>query len=231
MQDSQQKAVVQNVLAFVLDATLRLLHPFVPFITEGIFEKLNEIVPQRSLKGLAQLRQADALIIADWPKGLNKFIEPTIEEEILIVQKVISVIREVRNKYTVPPHEMLFVWAKPQKQHVHIMERNADLIKQLAGVGEFKAGITIVKPPNAAVVIADATEVYVHNVINVEAERARLEKRKNEILAGVKSNEVKIANENFISRAKPEVVKQTKQRLAELSEQLNAIEKNLAELK
>ena len=126
---------------------------------------------------------------------------------------------------------MLFVWAKPLKQHIDIMTRNADLIKQLAGVGEFKAGIAIEKPPKAAVAIADATEIYVHNVINIEAERTRLEKQKNEILVGVKANETKLANENFISRAKPEVVQQTKDRLNEFKQRLEAIEKNLAELK
>jgi valyl-tRNA synthetase len=58
MQDEQQKAIAQNVLAFVLDQILRLLHPFVPFITEGIFQKLNDIAPHRRLKGLAEAEGA-----------------------------------------------------------------------------------------------------------------------------------------------------------------------------
>jgi valyl-tRNA synthetase len=55
MQDSEQKPIAQNVLAFVLDQTLRLLHPFVPFISEGIFQKLNEVAPARTLNGLTQV--------------------------------------------------------------------------------------------------------------------------------------------------------------------------------
>ncbi|MGD9110353.1 MAG: valine--tRNA ligase, partial [Phycisphaerales bacterium] len=55
IQDEQQKSIAQNVLAFVLDQILRLLHPFIPFITEGIFQKLNELAPQRKLKDLIEI--------------------------------------------------------------------------------------------------------------------------------------------------------------------------------
>ena len=57
MQDREQRPIAQNVLAFVLDQILRLLHPFVPFITEGIFQKLNEVAPVRKLEGLAQSKR------------------------------------------------------------------------------------------------------------------------------------------------------------------------------
>ena len=53
MRDERSKGVAQNVLAFVLDQTLRLLHPFIPFITEGIYQKLNELAPVRELRGIA----------------------------------------------------------------------------------------------------------------------------------------------------------------------------------
>ena len=75
MQDSEQKPIAQNVLAFVLDQTLRLLHPFVPFISEGIFQKLNELAPARILNGLTQAEQAEALVIARWPHSLDNFLD------------------------------------------------------------------------------------------------------------------------------------------------------------
>ena len=79
--------------------------------------------------------------------------------------------------------------------------------------------------------MVEQIQVFVEGLIDTEAELKRLEKQKEEKLAAVKSNEAKLANENFVKRAKPEVVEQTKQRLAELKEQLAAIEKNLSELK
>jgi valyl-tRNA synthetase len=231
IKDAGQKDAPQNVLAFVLDMTLRLLHPFVPFITEGIFQKLNEIAPKRGLKGLIEFKTTDALIIADWPKNLDDFIEEKIESEIGIVQEVVRAIREIRNKYTVPPGKKLTASANAPLKIAKILKNNADLICNRAGLDKFNASPKEVKPQNAATAVVEQIQVFVQGLIDTEAEIKRLEKQKEEKLTAVKTNEAKLANENFIKRAKPEVVEQTKLRLAELNEQLAAVEKNLAELK
>jgi valyl-tRNA synthetase len=231
IKDAAQKDVPQNVLAFVLDMTLRLLHPFVPFITEGIFQKLNEIAPQRGLKGLIEFKTTDALIIADWPKELDKFIEEKIESEIGIVQEVVRAIREIRNKYTVPPGKKLSTCATAPEKIAKILNSNGDLICDRAGLDKFNASPKEIKPENAAAAVVEQIQVFVEGLIDAEAERKRLEKQREEILAGVKSNEAKLANENFISRAKPEIVQKTKERLAELTKQLEAIEENIRQLK
>ncbi len=230
MQDEKQKSIAQNVLAFVLDQTLRLLHPFVPFITEGIFQKLNEITPVRQLKGLAEAKKSKALVVAQWPVKFDYLIDEDVEKQITLIQSVIRAIRDVRNKYNKPPSEMLFVSAKLRQEHVEVLKGNTELILQLAGAKEFKAGTTVVKPPNAAVAITDAIEVYVHDVINMQTERKKLEKQKDEIEKAKKAVEAKLNNENFVTKAKPQVVAQTRDRLAELAEQLKTVEKHLSEL-
>jgi valyl-tRNA synthetase len=230
MQDEQQKSIAQNVLAFVLDQTLRLLHPFVPFITEGIFQKLNEIIPVRQLNGLAKAKKSEALVVAEWPEKLSSLVDIDAEKQITLIQSVIRAIRDVRSKYNKPPGEMLCVSAKLRREDVEILSRNAELIRHLAGVKEFKAGITVVKPPNAAVAIADATEVYVHDVIDTQTERRKLEKQKDEIEKAKKTIEAKLNNENFVAKAKPQVVTQARDKLAELTEQLKTVEKHLSEL-
>jgi len=73
-------------------------------------------------------------------------------------------------------------------------------------------------------------QIYVHNVIDPEAERARLEKQKEQLERAKNAVEAKLANENFVTKAKPEVVAQARDRLTELSEQLNTVEKHLSEL-
>ncbi|MFZ0033650.1 MAG: valine--tRNA ligase [Sedimentisphaerales bacterium] len=230
MQDEYQKPIAQNVLAFVLDQTLRLLHPFVPFITEGIFQKLNEIAPIRQLKGLAEAKKSEALVIARWPEKLDSLVDIDTEKQITLIQSVIRAIRDIRSKYNKPPSEMLFVSAKLRREDVEILSRNAELIRHPAGVKEFKAGITVVKPPNAAVAIADATEIYVHDVIDTQTERRKLEKQKDEIEKAKKTVEARLNNENFVAKAKPQVVTQTRDKLAELTEQLKLLEKHISEL-
>jgi len=98
MNDAEQRPIAQNVLAFVLDQVLRLLHPFVPFITEGIFQKLNEVAPVRKLNGLAESGQGGVLAVAQWPSSLDGFVNEDIERRISEVQNVIRQIRNIRSK-------------------------------------------------------------------------------------------------------------------------------------
>jgi len=230
MQDEQKRPIAQNVLAFVLDQTLRLLHPFVPFITEGIFQKLNEIAPLRRLEGLIDAKNAGALVVAEWPQKVDSLRDPDAEKQIEIIQTVIRTIRDIRSNRNIPPKELLVVSVKSQQEIAGILNRNAGLISELAGVKEFQAGTDIVKPVNAAVSIADVTEVYVHDAIDPEAEQRRFEKQKQQIEKAKESVEAKLANENFVTKAKPEVVAQAKAKLAQLIEQLETVEKHLSEL-
>jgi valyl-tRNA synthetase len=129
------------------------------------------------------------------------------------------------------PNKKLTASANTSAKLSKILNDNADLICDRAGLDKFFASPTEVKPQTAAAAIVEQIQVFVHDIIETGAELKRLEKQRDEILAGVKSNQAKLSNENFVKRAKPEVVEQTKQRLAELNEQLAAVEKNLAELK
>ncbi len=108
MRDEQSKATAQNVLAFVLDRTLRLLHPFVPFITEGIYQNLNEMAPVRGLQGLVAGRSGGgAHGRPTGPRSSDNMKAPEIEEQIRLVQEVVRAIRDIRNKYNLAPSAKL----------------------------------------------------------------------------------------------------------------------------
>ena len=236
MKDEEQRATAQNVLAFVLDQTLRLLHPFAPFITEGIFQKLNEITPTRELKGLAEAKEANALIVAEWPEEF-RFVENEEYNQgapITLIQKVIRNVRNIRNKHNVPPSRKLTVsvnvTAAGSETIIGSFNKHKELICLLADLDKFIAGVGIEKPKSAAVAIAEDMQVYVHNAIDPEAECARLEKQKQRIENAIGPIQAKLNNENFINRAKPEVVAQARGKLKELLEQLETVEKHLLEL-
>ncbi|TFG50443.1 MAG: valine--tRNA ligase, partial [Candidatus Brocadiia bacterium] len=95
---------------------------------------------------------------------------------------------------------------------------------------DFTAGADLQKPANAATSIVDDIQVYVHDVIDPQAERQRLEKQKEQIESGLKPLQAKLGNENFVSRAKPEVVEQAREKLTQLQEQLETVDRHLAEL-
>jgi valyl-tRNA synthetase len=231
MRDESQRPIAQNVLAFVLDQTLRLLHPFVPYITEGIFQNLNEVCPVRKLKGLVEATHSDAAVVAQWPANLDQFEDPDIEEQISMVQTVIRAIREIRNQYNVPPRKELVASAKASQAICEVLLANKPLILQLATLTDFAALPDLPKPRSAAAAIANEVEVYVHDVIDVAAETERLEKQKVQVLGFIKPIEAKLSNAGFLAKARPEVVKQSKDKLDELKEQLATIEKHMADLK
>jgi valyl-tRNA synthetase len=230
VRDDATKGVAQNVLAFVLDQTLRLLHPFIPFITEGIYQNLKELAPVRELRGLAAGDNAEALTIAPWPQSLESLRDPVAEAQIQVVQDVVRAIRDLRSKYNLAPSVKLKASAAAPQIVAEVLEAGGSLVCQLAGLDTFRAAEGLAKPNNAATAIVEDTHVYVHDVIDPEAERARLTKQKQEIEQAKKGVESKLANENFVARAKPEVVAQAREKLQQLQEQLQAVEKHLSEL-
>ncbi|MBP8605024.1 MAG: valine--tRNA ligase [Phycisphaerae bacterium] len=230
MQNPEQKPVAQNVLAFVLDQILRLLHPFIPFITEGIFQNLNSIAPQRGLKGLMSLKPAQSIMIAQWPEYTAEWVDSISERKIETVQNIVRAIRDIRSRYTIAPSKPLDCSAAAPMEVCQVLNDNRSLVQQLANVGQFQAQPDFKKPNNAAAAIVEEVQLFVHNVVDPEAERQRLQKQKEFVEKGIKPLAAKLANENFVARAAPEVVQQARQKLRELTEQLEAIERHLAEL-
>ena len=162
---------------------------------------------------------------------MNGMRSSVIEQQISVVQDTIRAIRDIRSKYNKPPSEVLKVSARAGEESVNILKTNAELINQLAQVELLEASNDITKPANAAVTIAaESIELYVHDVIDPDAERVRLQKQKDQLVKAKNGVEAKLGNENFINKAKPEVVAQAMARLGELTEQLDAVEKHLSEL-
>jgi valyl-tRNA synthetase len=230
MKNDSQKPNAQNVLAFVLDQILRLLHPFVPFITEGIFQKLNEVAPIRQLRGVTEAKNSEALVIAEWPKSLDSLRDGDAENQIAIVQSPIRTIRDIKSKYNIAPTTTPTTSANASVQVASVLNDNSHLIRQMAGVKVFMAGADIEKPKNAATAIVNDIQIYVHDCVDPQAERHRLEKQKQKLQRAKKAQEAKLANENFLQKAKPQVVAQAKDRLSQLSKELETVEKHLAEL-
>ncbi|MHC5084321.1 MAG: hypothetical protein ACYSOV_01825, partial [Planctomycetota bacterium] len=111
-----------------------------------------------------------------------------------------------------------------------MLNSNAALIQKQAFVESLIVETEVEIPDNAAAILIDEVQIYVHDAVDKEAERKRLEKQKEFVEKGIKPLAGKLSNENFTSRAKPEVVAQSRQKLTELTDQLAAIEKLLAEL-
>ena len=146
------------------------------------------------------------------------------------VQEVIRLVRDVRTRYQVGPRAGLAVSIKAAGAMGEVLSGQAELIRAMAYLDELVVGADVAKPDDAAVAVAEGFEVYVHGVIDADAERERLVKQREKLQAGLKGLQAKLGNEDFVARAKPEVVARERERLGQLQEQLATVEANLASL-
>jgi len=227
MRDDQKRGSAQQVLAFVLDAALRLFHPFMPFISEGIYQTLRQTCPNRDLEGVGRLGDSEHLISAAWPVLPEALVNRAAEEQMSLVQNTIRAIRDIRTRYKIAPRQPLAVSVKTHPQQANLLLSREAMIRNLANLERFAAGPDCEKPANAAVAVGADMEIYVHDVIDEQAERERLLKQKEEVSRNIQSVAGKLKNENFITRANPEVVQRERDRLQQLQEQLDMIQSNL----
>ena len=231
MKDEIQKATFQNVLAFVLDKTLRLLHPFMPFITEGIFESLDEYVEVRGLNALIEGEKEANLINAKWPgKELEQFRNPDVEQQISEIQIIVKSIREVRSQHNVAPGAKIEAGIAAGQSYIELYESCRQQIMSLAGLSSLEIAKSIERQKSTATTIIGEIEVFVHGVIDSEAEKNRLEKQKAEVEKAAKGIEGRLANESYVKNAPEAIVMDSRNKLAELREQIVAIEKLIENL-
>ncbi len=219
------KAAAQDTLARVLDAALRMLHPFVPFITEEIWQKLKAL-------GRPEL-DAPALMRAAWPQPDPEWDAPEAEETMSRLQDIVRAVRNIRNKFRVADRRPLAVIVcAPDQAALDELTPHREFLTRMAFLESLEIAVDAAKPERSAAEVVGSLQVFapLADVIDLDAERKRLEQRiaKAEAqLAGVTRN---LANQSFVEKAPAEVVERERQRLDELTAQIDMWKQNLADL-
>jgi valyl-tRNA synthetase len=230
MQDAQAAPVARQVLATAMDQILRLLHPFVPFITEAAWAKLNELAPQRGIREPLPMPESGLCIHAPWPGAHESWRDETLDDRFDFVRDVVRAIRDVRNKYNVPPSKRLDARIRAAGAAADTLKPCEHLIRHMAGLDSLELAAQVERPGDAASAVVRDVDVYVCGVVDVEQEKGRLTKQRNQLAGQIAGTQKKLANENFINKAKPEVVDRERQRLTDLKNQLEALDANLRAL-
>ncbi|KPJ72374.1 MAG: hypothetical protein AMS14_07910, partial [Planctomycetes bacterium DG_20] len=231
--EAGERGTAQRVLAFVLDRALRLMHPFVPFITEAAWEGLNATVADRSLAGLADAPPSDRLIVAAWPAACDALLDDGAEREFDLRRDLIDGVRRARAESGQSASEVPAYFPEPGGKE-DLIAVTFDDYGRLAGVTEVHIG----ESPAGGQVCAShyvaslGSSVYVPMPQEkVEQERQRIAKEiedKKRMLAGA---EKKLANPNFTRRAPAEVVERQRALAEEARAAIDALEKRAAELR
>jgi valyl-tRNA synthetase len=228
--DDRQADAARQILACCLDQTLRLLHPFVPFITERLWRQLNEVAPERGLPGRIDCPSSAALVTASFPPtdGWPALVDPALTEAFEHLQEVTRGVRDVRMRHNVSPRELLNVTVKPAPESVEPMRRAAHIVKKLARIGELTVDAEAVRPPNAASVVVGSVQIFVLDCVDEGAEAERIRKEVGEVDKLIAGKEKKLSNAGFVDRAPSEVVQRERERLAELHSRRKNLSDTLA---
>jgi len=219
----------QQTLAACLDAALRLMHPAMPFITERLWDALNGKRPDRSVPGLT-LPSHDLLCTAAWPRPDAELVDDDTEAEWELLQRVVTAIREVRAAHNVPPKQKVKVSSKvPSEMARHTMTRRR-FAETLGGYEGHEFGPNIEPPPGAASAVVGDITLYVHDLLDPETERKRLDKRRDDLTKSIAALEKRLANKGYTDKAPAHLVQQTRDELAARQSELATVNEQSAAL-
>ena len=226
--DEARAVSARAVLALALDQVLRLFHPFVPFITEVLWEKLSWQCPVR---GLERPLPASALLIqAQWPEPRLGWQDERVEAEFRLVMDIIRAIRDLRSRYTISPRKPIEALIKAEGEPADILNKLKDLIIHLGGLSRLEVAAGIKRPATAATQVLGEIEVFIPGVIDPEKEKDRLKSQRERLTAELAKVESRLQNESFTNRAPAEVVSGEKIKLEELRAEIALVNKHLQSL-
>ena len=192
-QEGSDKTVAQYVLKTVLDKGLRMLHPFMPFITEEIWQKL----------GLDE----ETIMLSEFPTENKKYVDLAAEKEFDYLKEIVNAIRNIRGEANVSPAKKIEVIFKIVNDgEKEILEHNAKILDKLANVEKYEFNTEI--PALVGFKLVETTEIYVPlaDLIDKEKEIAKLEKDIQKTQKELDRVLGKLSNEKFLSKAPKEVI-------------------------
>ena len=219
--DTKRQTLTRKTLLEVLDAILRLLHPFMPFITEEIWQQL----PGR--------KENESIMVAAIPKPDERYDDEIVADEMGLIIEMISALRNIRGEMNLPPGEQIRVLfrTKSEEEEKRLRE-NQSFIQVLASVKSIEFGRDIKKPLHSAFGVVQGVEMFVPmERSRMEEEAKRLQK---EMLKIEKESTLvlkKLSNEQFLSKAPPEVVQEVKEKALDFLTQREKLEESLNKIK
>ena len=215
------------ILKFILDFILKLWHPFMPFVTEAVWQEMYE---GKKMLMVEKMKFSEDLLEAS-PKQTVIENEETAYADFEVVRKIIMGIRSLRAEYKIEPVKKLDAYISAGEKE-KILQQNMGIIKALARLENLQISKTIGKPANSVGFVESGIEVYIDMVgaVDNEKEKPRLEKEIAEIKKYVSGLENKLSNQEFVSNAPPAVVEKEKAKLSEAQGKLNKLIEQLSNL-
>ncbi|MDP4094911.1 MAG: valine--tRNA ligase [Bacillota bacterium] len=218
--ENESRLEAQYVLNYVLGNSMKLLHPFMPFITEEIYKHL--------------INDDESIMISSWPEYKEDYNFPEDEKKMELIMEAIKNIRNKRAEMNVPPSKKAkIIFAAPGEKERTILADGKSFFERLASASEIKvqadkAGI----PENAVAAIISAAEIYIplEELIDIEKEMERLEKEKSNLEKELDRVNSKLNNQGFVAKAPEKVIEEEKAKRVKYQEMYDKIIERIAAL-
>ena len=219
-EDARARKTAQYVLWETLGKVIRLLHPFIPFITETIWGLLPET--------------EGSIMISEWPVYDNGVDDPEAEDAMAILMEAIRAIRNIRSEMNVPPNKKIEAIIVADSVTGTIIETNRELVMGLSGL----SGMTVkerldIRPEKAVSQIISGAEIYVPlvGIVDLDVEIQKLEKDLDATRTAASRSRKKLSNKGFLEKAAEDIVEKERGKLAEFEEKEERLVKRLGELR
>jgi valyl-tRNA synthetase len=201
-EDPARRLATQHALVTTLEATLRLLHPFMPFITEELWQRLPHT--------------GDSIMIAPYPRPARNLVDAAAERDMAMLMGVVTAVRNIRGEMRIPPGTMLSVTIKADGAEAALLRAHPALVQSLARA-TLGVEAAAVRPRNSALAIVGAAEVYValEGIVDLAAERQRLEKEIRRVEESIGFVRAKLGRPEFTERAPAEIVDKEREKLTQ----------------
>ena len=204
----------QYVLSYVLSNTLKLLHPFMPFITEEIWLSLPH--------------DGESIMISDWPKACDSLNFPVEAEQMEMIMNAVKAVRNKRAEMNIPPSKKASMIIVTDKKDVFAL--GTVFFEKLASAASVAIDSDMSSvDENSVAVIVDGAQIYMPmgELVDTEKEIARLTEEKKKLLGEIKRVEGKLSNEGFVAKAPASVVEEEKAKGEKYKQMLEKVEESL----
>jgi len=229
-EDTPQRRAARSRLLSVLEQALRLLHPFMPYITEELWLRL----PGSKHLHAAYTGAEPTIMLAAYPAGSRELIDEAAESEMQAIIDVISRVRNIRSEMNIKPSERIpIIIGAPDANLRNVFDDAKDQVSRLVRASEVSISEKLDAPKaSARAVLLGGAELAVplEGLIDFEQERRRLQREQEKLQAEAAKLEAQLGNPNFVSRAPEERVNEVRERIAAIAQQSSQLQQTVENL-
>jgi valyl-tRNA synthetase len=217
--DALKRRSAQHTLFTVMKASLKLLHPFMPFVTEEIWQTMVD--------------DGTSIMVSEFPTPDDTCQDTVAEKKMGIIMDSITSIRNIRGEMNIAPSKKLrVIVSAPDEESTAIIRSGNDYIMNLSNLEDLKIYVNGEEPKNSATGIIGSLRLYVSldGVVDIVGERARLEKEMAKVEKDLMTISKKLANRDFLAKAAKAVVEKEEEKFREVNEKFVVLETALKKL-